>query len=206
MSQRCETGLGAALTQNGRPVAYGSRALTQTERGYAQIGKECLVIVFGMEKFHQYTYGRPVHVKSDHKPLENIIKKPLWDAPKRLQRMLLRLQNYYLDVTYVPGHDMLLYLLIHWAERIWETVTKARETWRLRLSTWWLLYQSQQRGWMRYMQKGWEQNKKDVNIMHYFSFQDELSTQDRLVFRGERELSSLNHYRVTSPNRFTHHI
>lgn len=69
-----ETGLGAALTQNGRPVAYGSRALTQTERGYAQIEKECLAIVFGMEKFHQYTYGRPVNVQSDHKPLETIQK------------------------------------------------------------------------------------------------------------------------------------
>lgn len=38
------------------------------------------------------------------------------------------------------------------------------------------------------IQKGWERNKKDVpvDIMHYFSFQDELSTQDGLVFRGER--------------------
>ncbi|KAK5866505.1 hypothetical protein PBY51_020693 [Eleginops maclovinus] len=103
-----ETGLGAALTQKGEPVAFGSRALTQTERGYAQIEKECLAIVFGMEKFHQYTYGRKVTVQSDHKPLENIVKKPLLSAPKRLQRMLLRLQRYDIDVNYVPGRDMLL--------------------------------------------------------------------------------------------------
>uniref|UniRef100_A0A1A8J489 Integrase catalytic domain-containing protein n=1 Tax=Nothobranchius kuhntae TaxID=321403 RepID=A0A1A8J489_NOTKU len=45
-----ETGLGAALTQQGKPVAFASRALTLTERGYAQIEKECLAIVFGMEK------------------------------------------------------------------------------------------------------------------------------------------------------------
>uniref|UniRef100_A0AAY4BL29 Reverse transcriptase/retrotransposon-derived protein RNase H-like domain-containing protein n=1 Tax=Denticeps clupeoides TaxID=299321 RepID=A0AAY4BL29_9TELE len=55
-----ETGLGAALLQMGVPIAYGSRALTPTERGYAQIEKECLAIVYGMEKFHQYTYGRKV--------------------------------------------------------------------------------------------------------------------------------------------------
>lgn len=38
------------------------------------------------------------------------------------------------------------------------------------------------------IQKGWEQDKKyvPVDIMLYFSFQDELSTQDGLVFRGER--------------------
>lgn len=34
-----ETGLGAALTQNGEPVAYGSRAMTMTEKVYAQIEK-----------------------------------------------------------------------------------------------------------------------------------------------------------------------
>lgn len=69
-----ETGLGAALTQKGKPVAFASRALTHTERGYAQIEKECLAIVFGMEKFHQYTYDRQVTVQSDHKPLENIVR------------------------------------------------------------------------------------------------------------------------------------
>lgn len=98
-----ETGLGAALLQAGQPVAYSSRAFTPTEKGYAQIEKECLAILFGMEKFHQYTYGRTVEVHSDHKPLETIVRKPLLNAPKRLQRMLLRLQRYDINVVYVPG-------------------------------------------------------------------------------------------------------
>ena len=32
-----DVGLGAVLTQDGYPAAYASRALTQTERNYAQI-------------------------------------------------------------------------------------------------------------------------------------------------------------------------
>ena len=103
-----DMGLGAALTQKGKPVAFGSSALTPTEKGYAQIEKECLAIVFGIQRFHQYTYGREVTVQSDHKPLENIHSKPLLNAPKRLQRRLLRLQQYDIRVTYVPGRDMLL--------------------------------------------------------------------------------------------------
>jgi hypothetical protein len=39
-----------------------SRALTKTEQNYAQIEKELLAVVFGMEKFHQYTYGRKTYV------------------------------------------------------------------------------------------------------------------------------------------------
>ena len=34
-----DMGLGAALTQKGKPVAFGSSALTPTEKGYAQIEK-----------------------------------------------------------------------------------------------------------------------------------------------------------------------
>ena len=82
-----DTGLGATLLQNGQPVAYASRSLTDIECNYAQIEKELLAIVFGAEKFNQYTYGRKVYIESDHKPLEVIYQKPLVAAPKRLQRM-----------------------------------------------------------------------------------------------------------------------
>ncbi|XP_056109383.1 uncharacterized protein K02A2.6-like [Rhinichthys klamathensis goyatoka] len=99
-------GMGAVLLQDQRPVAYGSRALTDCQRRYAQIEKELLAIVYGCEKFHQYVYGREVQVESDHKPLECIFKKPLHQTPLRLQRMLLRLQRYNLKVKYKPGKEM----------------------------------------------------------------------------------------------------
>ena len=102
-------GLGAALLQEGQPVAYASRALTDTETRYAQIEKELLAIVIACERFYAYIYGRDVvHVESDHQPLETIMRKPLHDAPKRLQRMLLQLQKYSLDVRYKKGKYMLL--------------------------------------------------------------------------------------------------
>ena len=75
--------------QKGQPIAYTSRALTDTETRYAQIEKELLAVVWSLERFHMYTYGRKVTVQSDHKPLEIISRKPLYKAPKRLQSLLL---------------------------------------------------------------------------------------------------------------------
>jgi hypothetical protein len=96
-------GLGAVLLQDGFPVAYASRTMTTTQERYAQIEKELLAVVFACERFHQYIYGKTVEVHSDHKLLENILKKPLGAAPARLQRMLLRLQTYDINLIYKPG-------------------------------------------------------------------------------------------------------
>ena len=107
-----QTGLGAALLQDGHPIAYSSRALTVAERNYAQIEKELLAIVYACEKFDQYIYGKSdVVVESDHKPLETIFRKPIHSAPKRLQRMRLRLQSYDIrvdSVEYKKGTTMYL--------------------------------------------------------------------------------------------------
>ena len=65
-------------------------------------------MVFGLEKFHKYTYGRSVTVQSDHKPLEVIVKKPVCKAPKRLQRLLLRLLVYDVNLLYRIGSQMQL--------------------------------------------------------------------------------------------------
>ena len=71
-----------SLLQDGKPIAYASRALTYTETNYAQIEKELLSIVFWVERFHQYTYGRKVVVDSDHKPLDETCKDEVLQAVK----------------------------------------------------------------------------------------------------------------------------
>ena len=80
--------------------------VVESEVNYAQIEKEMYGIVFGCKRFHQYIYGRKIVVETDHKPLIPIFKKPLYAAPPRLQRMLLQLQRYDLDVTFKPGSQI----------------------------------------------------------------------------------------------------
>ena len=103
-----EYGHGAALIQDGRPIPFASKTLTNIETIYANIGHKCLSVCFGLEKFHVYVYGRHITVHNDHKPLEMIQKNPIHAAPPHLQRMLLCLQKYDYTIQYKPGKEMVL--------------------------------------------------------------------------------------------------
>ena len=69
-----EYGLGAVLLQDGRPIAFASKTLTNVETRYANKEHKHLSICFGLEKFHTYIYGQHITVHNDHKPLEMTIK------------------------------------------------------------------------------------------------------------------------------------
>ena len=196
-----QTGLGAALLQDGQPVAYASRALTDAETRYAQIEKELLAIVFACDRFDAYIYGRnEVHVESDHQPLEMIMQKPLSRAPKRLQRMLLQLQKYSLKVRYKKGSLMHLADTLSRAyvcevspsaevqeiEEIDHTLSLALapdDIERLR-------YASAQdvaiQDLCRVIQRGWPSSKAGLPdaARPYFDCRDEMTVQDKLVFKG----------------------
>ena len=103
-----EYGLGAALLQKNKPVCFASRPLTSTEKNYAQIEKEMLAIVFATHRFDHLIYGLPeIQIHTDHKPLQAIMHRSINEAPnKRLQKMILHLQRYPLQVHYVPGKEM----------------------------------------------------------------------------------------------------
>ena len=98
----------ATLLQGGRPVALMSRSLTKAEKNYVALELECLAIVFACSKFDQYIYGKRVKVEADHKPLEVIPKKSILAAPISLQRMLLALQRYDIEVVYRPGEQQVI--------------------------------------------------------------------------------------------------
>ena len=94
-------GHGAALLQkhgsDWRPVAFASRALTETESRYAQIEKEALVLTWSCEEFSSYILGKPVQLETDHKPLMPILgHKSLDSFPSRVLHFRLRLFHFHL--------------------------------------------------------------------------------------------------------------
>jgi hypothetical protein len=65
-------------------------------------------VVFGLERFDQYTYGRKVIVQNDHKPLTSILKKPLNQPPKGQQAMTLRVHRYGIEFHYIQGSQRVI--------------------------------------------------------------------------------------------------
>ncbi|KAL2086779.1 hypothetical protein ACEWY4_017838 [Coilia grayii] len=107
-------GLGALLSHvqpDGReaPVCFASRTMTSTERNYAQIDKEALAIIFAVRKFHQYLFGRPFIVYTDHKPLLGLLhhSKPMPQVlSPRMLRWSLILSAYQYELCYRPGKQL----------------------------------------------------------------------------------------------------
>ena len=92
-------GLGIVLLHESKPVMYMSRALTETEQKYSNIERELLAIVFALERLNYYIFGRTITVQNDHQPLHSIWKKSIVSASPRLQRLLLRLAHYDLNIV-----------------------------------------------------------------------------------------------------------
>ncbi|WP_419601948.1 RNase H-like domain-containing protein, partial [Thiolapillus sp.] len=189
-------GIGAALTQDGKPIAFASKALTDTEQRYANIERELLAVVFGCERFHTYVYGKPFVVESDHKPLEMIQKKSLASTPPRLQRMMLRLQQYDVTITYRPAKDMVL------ADSLSRLNPAPDKEINLEQSICAVQFTSDKLQELKQRTNadpelttlrdiiigGWPDRARQLpkNLRDFWSCRDELSVEDGLVLKGDR--------------------
>ena len=103
------SGIGAILLQyydnTPFPVAYASRKLLDREKRYSAIERECLSIVFGVDKFRYYLLGKEFLLEVDHRPLVYLNK--LKGSNARLMRWALCLQTYRFRIVYVPGKENL---------------------------------------------------------------------------------------------------
>lgn len=102
-----EDGIGAVLLQlendEKLPVAYASRKLQDREQSYAVIEKECLAVVWGVQKFHQYLYGHEFLLETDHQQLTYLDKSKTENS--RLMRWALLLQQYRFRIVTIKGSD-----------------------------------------------------------------------------------------------------
>ena len=101
------TGIGAVLCQSHpdgiHPVMCASKKLDKAEKNYSIIEKECLAIVWAVQRFEPYLYGVEFTIQTDHSPLQYLerVKSP----SGRITRWAMLLQPFRFHVEAIPGKD-----------------------------------------------------------------------------------------------------
>ena len=86
---------------------FASRALTGAEKNYQNLERECLAMIWGMEKFHYFLYGKQFTLETDQKPLVSIYKKHMVEISPRIQRLIVRSFPYQpFDIQYRRGKEI----------------------------------------------------------------------------------------------------
>ena len=103
-------GLGAILVQVNPDnpeerviIAFASRTLSKLERKYSQVELEALALIFAVEKFHMYVYGKKFKLYSDAKAIVFIYGGMSHKSPARIERWGLRLLPYDFELIHTPG-------------------------------------------------------------------------------------------------------
>ena len=184
------------------PIAFASRTLSPSERNYVQLEKEALSLIFGVRKFHQYIYGRPFTLYTDHKPLTTIIKGrysyPCCCSPSKVGIVAIHISVYYWVLSNASSCKC------RWLRHGCLCMGQERRMWlQQQFSMWhsWKVCQLQLSSWeaapgcdqifgkvLLLTQKGWPA-KVNNNLKPYWIRRDEISIESSCLLWGVRVLA-----------------
>lgn len=96
--------IGAVLEQEGKPITFISRTLSQCEEHYATNEKEMLAIIWALKSLRNYLYGTSiVKIFTDHQPLTYALSNK--NTNSKLKRWKAVLEEYNYELKYKPGSN-----------------------------------------------------------------------------------------------------
>ena len=106
--------IGACLTQpsddkteflpncpNEKPLFFLSHKLSDTQSRWSVIEKEAYAIYFALQKLDPYLHGAEFEIRTDHQPLQSLLKSPINN--KKIQLWALSIAGYNAKIRYVKG-------------------------------------------------------------------------------------------------------
>jgi len=73
----CDSGIGAVLMKDSRPISFWSKALGVKNRGVATYEKELLEIWMAVSRWRHYRTWRPFVRKTDHQSFKHLLEQKL---------------------------------------------------------------------------------------------------------------------------------
>lgn len=103
-------GIGAVIMQKDTkgelaPIQWASKKLTNAETRYGITEKEMLAVVWALQKYEYELKGRKFILQTDHKALERIREKGVFENA-RVNRWIEKIQQYDFVVEYIKGEEM----------------------------------------------------------------------------------------------------
>lgn len=73
-------GIGTVLSQQGKPIAFMSRALGVSKKSWSTYAKEMLAIVQAIRTWRPYLLGWKFYIQTDHCSLKNLMEQRIINA------------------------------------------------------------------------------------------------------------------------------
>ena len=151
-------------------------------------------------------FGRTITVQSDHQPLQSIWKKSIVSVSPRLQRLLLRLAHYDLNIGFLRGKENVVVDALSRDCPLQSRDSKTKDSnidvipvhhitqtalvSKTRLQELGLATQSDPTlcSLAKTIHEGWPQAKKDCpeQLLDFWSFRQEISEEDGLLYKNQR--------------------
>ncbi|KAL4295662.1 hypothetical protein GQ457_12G011410 [Hibiscus cannabinus] len=97
----CEMGIGAVLTQRGKPLAFFSKALGNKHQKLSVYEKEMLAALMAVKKWSQYLVGRHFKIKTDHQSLRFLAENQAVTPAQ--QKWIAKMMGFDYEVNYKKG-------------------------------------------------------------------------------------------------------
>lgn len=96
-------GIGAVLMQEGRPIAFLSKALGPRKLEWSVYFKEMIAILEAIRIWRPYLMGKKFRIVTDQQPLEHMLEQKII-TPEQ-QKFVAKLMGYEFEILYRPGRQ-----------------------------------------------------------------------------------------------------